>query len=191
MKKYKEIFISLVPMIAFIIIYKMVSFRAAVITGFILSGIVYLGKYIRYKKLTSFDYMGLMGLIIQTIVGVIARDPKTYFIYPLIQNSIYLLLCTVSLVINRDICAFFAKDYYDSEKIYDLCRPAFKKITLAWGLFFLIKVAIKIIGLTSWSFEVLYGVNWLLGAPLSILLFWFTFWYPDQYYANKYLKNLD
>lgn len=79
-KKFEEVLLSLIPAIIFLFLYKMVSFRSAVVVGFLLGGVVYTWKYVRYKKLMSFDYLGMFSLIVQSIVGVLAENPKTYFI---------------------------------------------------------------------------------------------------------------
>lgn len=185
-KKYIEIILSVIPVIIFLIIYKISSFRIAIIVGFLMGIIVYTGKYIYYKKITSFDYLGIFGLVVQSFIGLLAKNPKTYFIYPLVESSIYFLVFSISLIINNDIISRLAKDYAISEEGYERCRPTYRTITFIWVIFYLFKVAVKIIGITSWSFEVLFSVDWLLGTPGTLILIWFSFSYPYRYYEKKY-----
>ena len=87
--RYKTILFSLIPAIIFIISYRLLTFKYAVIIGFTLGIIIYTGKYLKNKKLTVFDYLGMFGLVSQTVISIIAENPKIYFVYPLVENSIY------------------------------------------------------------------------------------------------------
>lgn len=184
--KFKEILLSLIPALIFLIMYRITSFKVAIICGFAMGGIVYIYKYRKNKSLSSFDYLGIFGLLSQTIIGYLARNPMTYFVYPLIENLLYMMVFAISLLMKKDAVSFLAKDYVKNEDTLIKLQPAFRKVTLIWTVFFGIKALIKIIGMTSWSFELLYSINWITGTPLSLLLLWFSFTYPDKYYVSKY-----
>lgn len=185
---YKTILISLLPAIIFFLVYKYISFRYAIILGFCIGVIIYLSKYIQEKRLTSFDYLGIFGLVFQTVIGFLAENPKTYFIYPLISSSIYAILFGISLLFKHDVVSYLAKDFVETEKIYIKCKPLYRTITYIWTFYFFIKVIIKLIGLYVWSFDLLYLVNWLIGTPITLLLLWFSFSYPEKYCERKYSK---
>lgn len=190
-RKYKEIILSLIPALIFLIVYRTLSFRIALICGFVIGAIIYISKYKKYKSLSSFDYLGIFGLVSQTIIGYLAKNPMTYFIYPLIENILYMIVFAASLIMKKDVISFLAKDYVESEEILVKLKPVFRKITLLWVVFFAIKLLVKIIGMTSWSFELLYSINWIMGTPISLFLLWFSFTYPDKFYKNKYeISNL-
>lgn len=184
--KFKEIILSLIPALIFLIMYKTTSFKMALICGFVIGAIVYITKYKRNKSLSSFDYLGIFGLLSQTIIGYMAKKPMTYFVYPLIENLLYMIVFAISLLVKKDAVSFIAKDYFDNEEMRTKLQPAFRKVSLIWAIFFGIKALIKIVGMTSWSFELLYSINWIMGTPLSLLLLWFSFTYPDKYYVSKY-----
>lgn len=184
--KLKEILSSLIPALIFLILYRITSFKVAIICGFVIGAIVYISKYRKNKSLSSFDYLGIFGLLSQTIIGYLAKSPMTYFVYPLIENLLYMIVFAISLLIRKDVVSFLSKDYVENEEMLIKLQPAFRKVSLIWAIFFGIKALIKIVGMTSWSFELLYGINWIIGTPLSVLLLWFSFTYPDKYYIGKY-----
>lgn len=184
--KFKEIILSLIPALIFLIMYKTTSFKMALICGFVIGAIVYITKYKRNKSLSSFDYLGIFGLLSQTIIGYMAKKPMTYFVYPLIENLLYMIVFAISLLLKKDAVSFIAKDYVENEEMRTKLQPAFRKVSLIWAIFFGIKALIKIVGMTSWSFELLYSINWIMGTPLSLLLLWFSFIYPDKYYVSQY-----
>lgn len=160
------------------------------ISGFGIGLIIYLGEYIKNKTLTSFSYLGIFGLICQTVISLIGENPKTYFIYPLVSNLVYALIFGISLIIKKDIIAFFARDMCKTEEGFYELKPAFRTITILWFIFFLLKTIIKSFGLMNWSFETLYIVNWMLGNPVSIVLLWYSFEYPEKYYKKIQESNM-
>jgi uncharacterized membrane protein len=107
-----------------------------------------------------------------------------YFVYPLIENIVFAVIFIGSLFTKNNIISLFAKDYASDDKAYEIMKPAYYRLTLIWGVFFLIKAIIKGVGIMSWSFELLYSVNWILGTPLSVVLLWFSFNYPNIVYKK-------
>lgn len=164
--KFKEILLSLIPTSIFLIMYRTISFKVAIISGFAIGVIIYTYKYRKNKSLSSFDYLGIFGLLSQTIIGYLAKNPMTYFVYPLIENLLYMMVFAISLLIKKDAVSFLARDYVENEEMLIKLQPAFRKVSLIWVAFFGIKALIKIIGMTSWSFELLYTINWIMGTPL-------------------------
>lgn len=185
-RKFKDVLLSLIPALIFLIIYTLISYTMALICGFIIGMIVYFSKYKKNKALSPFDYLGIFGLLSQTIIGYLASNPMTYFIYPLIANIIYMLAFAVSLFFENDAISFLAKYYVETEEVRVKLKPVYRNITVIWAVFFGIKALIKFIGMSSWSFELLYSINWIMGTPLTLLLVWFSFTYPNKYYINKY-----
>lgn len=178
----KKIIDSLLPALVFMILYKIVSFKVAVIVSFIYSGYVYGMEYKKYNKLSNMSIMGLLGIIFQTASGLAFTNEKAYFFYPLLSNLLYTLICFGSLIIRKNIIGYIAKDY--QENCSKNLEHIYKRLTIIWGSFFLIKVIIKIIGMMKWSFELLYSINWLIGTPITMALIWFSF-----YYTNKMSKE--
>lgn len=183
-QRYKEIINGVIPAIIFMVIYKYISFSWAVITGFGIGLIIYIREYIKYKKLTSFSYLGIFGLVFQTMISLIAKNPKTYFIYSLISNLVYAIIFGISLIIKKDIISFCARDMCETEEEFHNLKPAFRTITAIWFIFFILRTIIKAVGFMNWSFETLYIINWILGTPVSIILIWYSFEYPVRYYKK-------
>lgn len=133
--KFKEIILSLIPALIFLIMYKTTSFKMALICGFVIGAIVYITKYKRNKSLSSFDYLGIFGLLSQTIIGYMAKKPMTYFVYPLIENLLYMIVFAISLLLKKDAVSFIAKDYVENEEMRTKLQPAFRKVSLIWAIF--------------------------------------------------------
>lgn len=190
-RSYKEAIVSAFPAIVFYVVYKFFSYQYALIIGILIGIFVYGHKYKKFKKISTLDKIGLFGLIIQTIIGLIAKNPKIYFLYPLIENIIFALIFFLSLMMKTDAISFIARDFTDSEDIMNLLRPAYRKLTLLWGLYYVLRIVIKILGLLKLSFEQLYIINWIFGMPVSAFLVIYTFSYPNKYYKQLEIsKNM-
>lgn len=184
--QYKEIIWSTLPAIVFYLVYKIFSYKYAILIGFLLGFYAYGHKYTKHKKLSTFDKIGVFGLLTQTVIGLIAENPKIYFLYPLAQNIVFASVFLISLIIDNDAISYIAKDFSESEEILKLCKPTYRRLTLIWGLYFTFKIVVKVIGLIKLSFDQLYIINWILGTPGTALLLIYSFWLP-----NKYFKSLE
>lgn len=190
-RSHKEVFLSVLPAIIFLLSYRNVSYKFALITGLVSGVIVFGYKYKANGKLSAFDNIGIFGLIVQSSISFIAEDPQMYFIYPIIQNAVFALVFIISLFTPLDACSYIAKDFTESEEILKLMRPTYKKLTIVWSMYYLVKMTVKIFGIMNWSFEQLYTVNWILGTPVSALLLFYSFTYPNRVFDKRYRKEVE
>lgn len=184
----REIIKSLFPAILFMVLYKNISFRVALIVAFAVGIVVYSMEYKKNRKLTSMDKLGIFGLITQTIMALFANNPKTYFIYPLIENVIFAIIFFGSLFLKMDAVTYISQDFTEGEALKELI-PLHRKLTTLWGIYYILKAVIKVIGLMSWSFDTLYWVSWITGTPMFIVLIWASFHYPRKAYKNVIIKD--
>ena len=191
-RSHVEIIKSLFPALLFIFLYRVYSFILALIVGIISGILIYSVEFKKNKKFSSMDIMGILGLGVQIIMGLLVKNLKTYFIYPLIENAIFLTICIGLLFTKIDIVSYISRDY-NAEDDFDIMQPAYRKLTILWRIYFLIRVCIKVLGIMSWSFEMLFTINWIFGTPISIVLLWYSFYYPNKVYtclksSNKQVK---
>lgn len=187
-KQHLEICRSLLPAVLFLIVFKVYSYDLALITGLAIGTAIYGYTYKKKGCLSALDKIGLLGLIIQSIIGLIANNEKMYFAYPLVQNAVVTMLLFISLFLKDDIISLIARDFNDEED-RELMRPTYRKLTMMWGVFFLIRTVVKVIGLLNWSFEMLYTVNWVLGTPVSVAMIYLSFSYPNKIYQGQKVKK--
>jgi len=64
---HKEIFLSVLPAILFLLAYKYVSYKLALVTGLIAGVIVFSYKYRVNGKFSAFDKIGIFGLYCLTV----------------------------------------------------------------------------------------------------------------------------
>jgi len=187
-KHYQSIIRSILPTIAFMMVYKLSSYKHALVVGLVIGIIVYSNTYRKNNGLKTMDKIGVFSLIASSIMGLIATNPIMYFVYPLIQNAFFMAIMFGSLLFKSDVVSLIAKDYVDEEDRESM-RPTYRKLTLMWGIYFLVRTSVKAIGIMSWSFELLYTVNWILGTPVGIALVWYSFNFPNVVYKKMKLDN--
>ncbi len=182
--KYREMLREVIPAIVFMVIYKYISFSWAVLISFGIGLIIYVREYLKLKKLKPFSYLGIFSLVTQTIISFVFKNPKAYYVYPLISNSIYAFIFGVSLIRKKDIVSYLARDLCEREEDFYILKPAFRRVTIMWFIFYVLKIIIKGFGLMNWSFDTLYYVNFVLGMPVTLYLIWYSFDYPEKYYKR-------
>jgi len=188
-RSHREILLSVLPAILFLIVYKYVSYKVALIVGLMSGLLVFTLKYRSKGKFSAFDKIGIFGLVAQSSISIIAENPQIYFLFPLVQNIVFAAVFIISLFTSVDACSYIAKDFVDSESSLQLMRPTYRKLTVMWSLYYLLKVFVKIFGLMNWSFEELYTINWVLGTPVSLLLLFYSFSYPNKVYEKIHCEN--
>lgn len=182
--KFKEILREIIPAIIFMVIYKYISFSWAVSSSFGIGLTIYIQEYIKLKKLKPFSYLGIFSLVSQTIISFVFTNPKVYYVYPLISNSVYTFIFGVSLIIKKDVISYLARDLCEREEDFYILKPAFRRVTIMWFIFYLLKVIIKGFGFINWSFDTLYYVNLFFEMPATLYLIWYSFVYPEKYYKK-------
>ena len=182
--KSLEILKSLISTFIFILLYKYLPFKVAVIIGVLYGALFYIHKYIKYRRFESFDVVVIAGLIVQLLLSFISKNKMVYFIYPIISNLVYATIFAVSLIRKKDVASYLAKDMCRDKETYVTLLPAFRRITFLWLGFFLLKAFIGALGIFYLSFERIYWILWIIGTPGYFLLSWFGFYYCKKYYVK-------
>lgn len=189
--KQEDLIISFIPSISFMFIYKLISFKVALMISLLFGCIIYSLKILKYKKLTTLNILGVIGLITSTLLGLLTNNPTTMFLYPIISNFVYGILFTGSYFTQNDIISSIAKSFIESDEVFITVRPGLRFTNLIWGGYYIIKVFIKLIMIKSnISFDIIYSINWLMGYPVFISLYLFSYKYSERYYLKlKRVKN--
>ncbi len=187
--KLLEVSKSLISTLIFVLLYRYLPFKVAVIIGVIYGALFYIHKYIKYRRLESFDTVAVTGLAVQLLLSLISKNKMVYFIYPIISNSVYAAIFGVSLVRKEDVASYLAKDMCRDKETYTTLLPAFRRITFLWLGFFLLKAFVGALGIIYLSFEDIYWIQWVIGTPGYFLLSWFGFYYCKKYYIK--VKSLE
>jgi hypothetical protein len=110
---------------------------------------------IQFRKLDIFGVMVLAGILMGSILGLTTHNPRLYLAEGSVPSVIFALACLVSLrtsepLIYRIALEFVGPDTRRGREITDawpspIFKRAFRNITVAWGVGYLIEGALRLI----------------------------------------------
>jgi intracellular septation protein A len=122
-----------------------------------------------------------LGIVIfQALVGIAAGDPRVYLAQPVLVNGVYGLTFLVSALIGRPLAGVFAsemQEFPDEVKTSRTYRQVFGRISVAWGVFLLLRSVLRLLTLSVWSVEGYLVVNVATGVPLIVGMMTWSIWY--------------
>ncbi len=119
-------------------------------------------------------------VIAQAVIGLIADDAKVYLAQPVLISAVYGVAFVVSAYIRRPLAGAFAGEMYPfppEVRASDTFRRVFGRVSLAWGALLIVRAALRIATLSSWSVDVFVAVSFVTGVPLTTALISWSVWY--------------
>jgi hypothetical protein len=170
---------AILPPIIFLLLNSLISFEAAMWGALILSVLIAIFR-LRNKQslLYAFAGIGSVGLAI-TVVWLLGRA-EGFFLPDLISGSMTVLLALLSLVIRKPMVAwtsYIARRWPLEWYWHAQVRPAYSEVTLAWTLFFALRLLWQVIIFRGQNVNQMALVNTLTGWPAIILLLILSYLY--------------
>ncbi|MBX3147782.1 MAG: DUF3159 domain-containing protein [Gemmatimonadales bacterium] len=169
----------LLPPLLFLVLNGLAGFNAAMIGALGLSLLI---AAVRLRRGQSLVYalggMGSVGLAIGLVL-VVGRS-EGFFLPGIVNGGVTVALALVSLLIRKPMVAWtshFARRWPLEWYWHDRVRPAYTEVTVAWALFFGLRLAGQIVLLQSSSISRIALINTLLGWPAIILLLILSYLY--------------
>jgi len=181
-----SLFDAILPPVIFLLINGLLGFQAAMWTSL---GLAVLIAALRLSRKQSLLYalagIGSVGLAI-VIVWLLGRA-EGYFLPNLVSGGMTLAMALVSLMIRRPFVAwtsFIARrwplDWYWHPRV----RPAYSEVTIAWTVFFTVRLLWQISLFQAQAASQLALINALLGWPALIILLIFSYLYGTWRLSN-------
>ena len=99
--------------------------------------------------------LALSIVLVQAVIGLIANDERVFLAQPVLVTAIYGCAFLVSIAIHRPLAATFARDMvpFPEEVTQSVTyRRAFNRISLAWGVYLLVRSAVRLAMLAPISY---------------------------------------
>lgn len=116
---------------------------------------------------------GLVGAVVAIVAVSVLNRADAYVLPGLATGLLTAVACGLSVLLRRPLVAWTSHlvrrwplAWYWHPKV----RPAYSEVTLAWTLFFVLKVAVQIYLVGAASTNTLAIVNVILGWPATIVL---------------------
>ena len=136
---------SIIPPIAFVIVNTVSDVDAAIIASFAIALAISVYRLMRRQPLT-FALGGIGSVIVAAALAKFIGKAEGFFLPGLISGIITVILCLVSLIARKPIVAWtshFARSWPLDWYWHPQVRPAYNEVTIAWTLFFIVRLALE------------------------------------------------
>jgi intracellular septation protein A len=158
---------ALGPLAAFYLGWKLVGLAVGIIAAFAI-GVLGVIAARREGRPGAIVRLVLAIVCVRAIVGLIGGSTTVYFAQDVAMDTALGCAFLGSLVVGKPLAQLFAADVFDfSEEIRALpvYREVFTRITLAFGVFFLVRAVIRVIVLATASDDAYVATAAILDAP--------------------------
>jgi hypothetical protein len=176
------------PLVAFYVGFKLVGLGAGITAGTTVA-IALFGWERRRGRSGLGASLGLGMAAVQALVGYLSGTPIGYLAPPVIANGLYGLVFVGSVLIRRPLAGVFAAETYPFPlelQASPLFRRVFSIVSLAWGLAFLGRCALRLAVLLRGDVDAFIVVNLATGLPLNLALMVWSFWYPLRRFRRAF-----
>ena len=167
------------PLLTFYVVWQIAGLVPGILASTVVSAAAW--RWERRQERPGLMARVSLGIVVlQALIGIVASDARVYLAQPVLVTGIYGLAFLVSAAIGRPLAGVFAvelQEMPDEVRASRTFRKVFGRISVAWGLFLLLRSGIRILSLTAWSIEGYLLVNVATGVPLMIGMMTWSIWY--------------
>jgi hypothetical protein len=174
-----NLFDVIVPPVVFVIINELLGLEVAVWGSIALAALIIVVRLARRQSLRN-AFGGLGGVFFAILVAMLLGRAEGYFLPAIITGGLTVIVCLVSVLARRPLVAWTSHvarrwplNWYWHPKV----RPAYSEVTLAWAVFFALRLVLQL-ALFEGEAPVLLAVfNVLAGWPATVTLLVMSYLY--------------
>ena len=171
---------SVIPTVVFLAVNQLLNFDYAVWGSLLISLLVCLYRLSKRQPL-RYALGGLGGVLLAILAStLLSKRAEAYFLPGLITGILTVVLCGVSVLVGRPLVAWTSHivrrwplAWYWRPRV----RPAYSEVTIAWSVFFAVKLAVQLLAFREARAVALALVNTILGWPATVLLLALSYLY--------------
>ena len=166
-----EIWLSILPVAAFLLVDRVADTRVAIAAGFVAAVLVFL----RTRKSGVIGYLAIGGIVIvggTAVVGIVLDSDKAFFASDAIGDFLWMGAFLVSVVVGRPLIGVFVREMFPGVRDWlPETHRVFVTLSLAWAVQNVVTAVIRIILLDSLSTDSYLLWSRVATWPLNIGLF--------------------
>ena len=132
--------------------------------------------------------LSLGVVLLQAIVGLVADSERVYLAQPVLVTGCYGFAFLISVAIHRPLAAAFAGELYpfpDEVRQSVTFRRIFGRLSLAWGVYLLMRSVMRLLTLQASTVEAYLLVNFVTGVPVTAALISWSVWYAVRSFRRS------
>ena len=167
------------PPLLFVIVNALWSLNGAIWITLSAAALLTAFRLIRGQSL-KYALGGLVAALVAILSARLSNSASAYFVPGIITALLTALACGVSVIVGRPLVAWTSHlvrhwpwDWYWHPKV----RPAYTEVTIAWAVFFVLKLVVQILLLREAQAGALAAVQVIMGWPATIVLLVLSYLY--------------
>jgi hypothetical protein len=160
------------PPLVFLLLNALVGFAVASWGSLVVAGALGLYRLLRGQPL-GYALGGLAATGLAILAARLSNQAEGYFLPNLINGGLTTLICVISVIVGRPLVALtshLARGWPLRWYWHPKVRPAYSEVTLAWGIFFALRLALQWFLFRRAEAAVLGILSIVMGWPATIAL---------------------
>lgn len=170
---------SIIPPVIFVIVNALLDFRVAMWGSLAVALLITVVRLSRRQSL-RYAFGGIGGVVLAILVAQLLGRAEGYFLPNIITGALTVIGCLVSVIAGRPLVAWtsyiarrWPLDWYWHPKV----RPAYNEVTLAWAVFFAIRLGLQWSLFQEQAAGLLAVIQVVTGWPATIALLVISYLY--------------
>ena len=163
---------SFFPLVVFLITFPLIGLNKALLGSVIVAGL-FAGYRIFQRESLVYSLGGLAGILLAALFVKISGSETGFFLPGLITGAVTVILCTISVVINRPLVAwtsFIARHWPLAWYWHPKVLPAYNEVTIVWAVAFAVRLGLEFSFFQQGAVNALGLINIFLGWPFMVIL---------------------
>jgi len=163
---------SLIPPVIFLIVNATLGFDVALWSALGIALLIGVWRVIKRQPL-AYAFAGLGGVLVAVLIARVLGRAEGFFIPGLVTGSLTAGISLISLIAKRPLVAWtssIARRWPLEWYWHDRVRPAYSEVTLAWMVFFSLRLVLQLQLFQQQATQALGWVQLLTGWPALIIL---------------------
>jgi hypothetical protein len=178
---------SLLPLLIFLVFTPLLGVDISLIAAITCAALFGIIRILRQESLV-YSLGGLGGVLLAAVFVLLSGSERGFFLPGLISGSITVILCIISVVLNKPLVAwtsFVARRWPLNWYWHPKVLPAYNEVTIFWGVAFATRLGFEYWLYQQDAIDALGAARILLGWPFIIALLLITY-----IYGTWRLRNL-
>jgi hypothetical protein len=178
---------SLLPLLIFLVFTPLLRVDISLIAAITCAALFAIIRILRQESLV-YSLGGLGGVLLAAVFVLLSGSERGFFLPGLISGSITVILCIISVVLNKPLVAwtsFVARRWPLNWYWHPKVLPAYNEVTIFWGVAFATRLGFEYWLYQQDAIDALGAARILLGWPFIIALLLITY-----IYGTWRLRNL-
>jgi hypothetical protein len=136
---------SIVPPVIFLIVNALLGFEYAIWTSLAIALLITVFRLSKRQSL-RYAFGGIGGVVLAIAIAQLLGRAEGYFLPGIVTGGLTVIGCLVSVIVGRPLVAWtsyiarrWPLDWYWHPQV----RPAYSEVTLAWAVFFAIRLGLQ------------------------------------------------